>query len=72
MITVYAYDTFRDGTTRWRKIKSFRIRDSIYLGQTTRSATSDAYDLVEEIKKSGKYLGAKIVHGKHIFLQELW
>lgn len=72
MITVYAYDTFKDGTTRWRKIKSFKIGDPIYLGHTTRSATGDAYDLAEEIKQSGKYMGIKIVHGKHIFMQELW
>jgi hypothetical protein len=72
MITVYAYDTFRDGSTGWRRIKSFRICDPEYLGQTPRSATSDAFDLAEDIKKIGKYKGVKIVHGRHILLQELW
>lgn len=72
MIIVYAYDTFRDGTTRWRKIKSFKVNEAVYLGRTTRSATSDAYDLAEEIKKSGKYMGVKITHAKHIMMKELW
>ena len=72
MITVYAYDTFRDGTTRWRRIKRFRVNAPEYLGQTPRSATSDAFDLAEDIKKIGKYKGVKIVHGRHIFWKELW
>lgn len=72
MITVYAYDTFRDGTTRWRRIKGFRVDAFEYLGQTPRSAISDAYDLADDIKKIGKYMGVKIAHGRHIILQELW
>lgn len=72
MITVFAYDTFRDGTTRWRRIKNFRVDAPEYLGQTPRSAISDAYDLADDIKKIGKYMGVKIAHGRLIILQELW